>query len=260
MFRWFRNRRRKKLMARPFPDAWEEHIVRNVAHFRWLDEAERCQLRGLVQVFVAEKHWEGCGGLQLDDEVRVTIATQACLLLLGLPHDFYRNVQSILIYPTTVWSPERRFQSYEIPNAPVERPVPILGEASTRGPVILVWDAVRDGGRHPVREVNVVYHEFAHKLDMLDGAADGTPEHDNRDALKRWVEVCEREFLALQQQAEQGQRTFLDVYGATDEAEFFAVITGQFFDEPQEMRSHHPDLYALLQSFYRQDPAARVKK
>jgi hypothetical protein len=89
-------------------------------------------------------------------------------------------------------------------------------------------------------------------------AADGTPEHANRDTLKRWVEVCEREFMALQQQAKQGQRTFLDAYGATDEAEFFAVITGQFFDEPQEMRSHHPDLYDLLQSFYRQDPAARV--
>ncbi len=259
MFRCFRKRRRKKLMARPFPPAWEDHLVRNVAHFRRLTEAEQCQLRGLVQVFVAEKHWEGCGGLELTDEIRVTIAAHACLLLLGLQHSFYRNVQSILVYPTTVFHPQQRFASHETPLSPVEGPVPILGEAIRGGPVILVWDAVQHGGRHPVRGINVVYHEFAHKLDMLDGSADGTPPFLHRDALKRWMAVCERTFLALQKQTQRGEPTFLDAYGATNEAEFFAVITEQFFDEPTAMRQHHHELYTVLQEFYCQDPARRER-
>jgi Mlc titration factor MtfA (ptsG expression regulator) len=257
MFRFLRNRLRKKLMAKPFPDEWEKHLVRNMAHFRRLTEAEKCQLRGLVQVFVAEKYWEGCGGLELDDEIRVTIAAHACLLLLGLQHSFYRNVQSILVYPSTVVHPGQRFQSHEIPQAPVETLVPILGEAIRGGPVILVWDAVQHGGRHPARGINVVYHEFAHKLDMLDGSADGTPPFLQRDALKRWMAVCERTFLALQEQAKRGEPTFLDTYGATNEAEFFAVITEQFFDEPTAMREHHLELYTVLQDFYHQDPASR---
>jgi len=259
MFRHFRNRRRKKLMAKPFPSAWEDHLVANVTHFRWLEEPERRQLRNLIQVFVAEKNWEGCGGLELDDEIRVTIAAHACLLLLGLEHDFYRNTPSILVYPSTVVHPGQRFQSHQIPLGPVGRSVPILGEAFERGPVILVWDAVKHAGRYPASGVNVVYHEFAHKLDMLDGVADGTPIFVDRKALRQWVGVCEHQFLVLQKQAERGQRTFLDAYGATDEAEFFAVITEQFFDEPAAMRHHHPDLYEVLQAFYRQDPARRVE-
>ena len=243
----------------PFPDAWDGYIERNMAHYRWLDEGERRRLRGLVQVFVAEKHWEGAGGLVLTDEVRVTIAAQACLLVLELPHDLYRNVQSILVYPSTVVAPERRLGTFEIPREPLDGPLPILGQAQLRGPVILVWDAVERTGRHPERGHNVVYHEFAHKLDMLDGSADGTPPLHGRDEYRRWVGVCSREYHALRAQAKQGQRSFLDAYGATSEAEFFAVATEQFFDAPVALRRHHPDLYTVLEAFYRQDPATRVE-
>ena len=243
----------------PFPDAWDGYIERNMAHYRWLDEGERRRLRGLVQVFVAEKHWEGAGGLVLTDEVRVTIAAQACLLVLELPHDLYRNVQSILVYPSTVVAPERRLGTFEIPREPVDGPLPILGQAQLRGPVILVWDAVERTGRHPECGHNVVYHEFAHKLDMLDGSADGTPPLHGRDEYRRWVGVCSREYHALRAQAKQGQRSFLDAYGATSEAEFFAVATEQFFDAPVALRRHHPDLYTVLEAFYRQDPATRVE-
>jgi len=243
----------------PFPDAWDGYIERNMAHYRWLDESERRRLRDLVQVFVAEKHWEGTGGLVLTDEVRVTIAAQACLLVLELPHDLYRNVQSILVYPSTVVAPERRLGTFEIPREPLDGPLPILGQAQLRGPVILVWDAVERTGRHPERGHNVVYHEFAHKLDMLDGSADGTPPLHGRAEYRRWVGVCSREYHALRAKARQGQRSFLDAYGATSEAEFFAVATEQFFDAPVALRRHHPDLYAVLEAFYRQDPATRVE-
>jgi len=256
---WRRERRRKKLLEMPFPDAWDGYIERNMAHYQWLDESERKRLRDLVQVFVAEKHWEGAGGLVLTDEVRVTIAAQACLLVLELPHDLYRNVQSILVYPSTVVAPQRRLGTFEIPQGPVEGPLPILGQAQLRGPVILVWDAVERTGRHPERGHNVVYHEFAHKLDMLDGSADGTPPLHGREDYRRWIGVCSREYHALRAQAERGQRTFLDAYGATSEAEFFAVATEEFFDAPVALRCHHPELYAVLEAFYRQDPATRVE-
>ena len=258
MLDWLRRRRRRKLLSAPFPPEWEACIQRNLAPYHQLDPAERRRLGDLVRVFVDEKHWEGCGGLVLTDEIRVTIAAQACLLVLGLPDPFYRNVRSILVYPSTVVMPQRRVGAFEVPLAPIGGPLPILGEAQLRGPVILVWDAVKRSARHPERGHNVVYHEFAHKLDLLDGGADGTPPLHGRDEYRRWARVCTREYRALREQAEKGRPGLLDSYGATTEAEFFAVATELFFDRPVALREGHPELYEVLQGFYRQDPAARV--
>ena len=258
MLHWFRERRRKKLLSTPCPTGWEEYLRHNVAHYRWLDARERKTLLDLIRVFVAEKRWEGCGGLALTDEIQVTIAAQACLLILGLPNELYRNVHSILVYPSTVVPPQRQLGAFEVPTKPVEGPLPILGQAHLRGPVILVWDAVKRTGRHPESGHNVVYHEFAHKLDMLDGRADGTPPLHGRAEYQRWARICSREYRALREQAKHGRRSLLDSYGATNEAEFFAVATEQFFDQPGALHSRHPELYEVLQAFYRQDPAARV--
>jgi len=260
VFKWIQRRRRKQLLSKPFPGAWEAIIRGNVAHDAWLNIEERKHLRDLVRVFVAEKSWEGCGGLVLTDEIRVTVAAQACLLILKRPDDLYRKVHSILIYPSTVVIPPRRPGAFEIPNQPIRESQPILGEAKLRGPVILVWDAVKRTGRHPESGHNVVYHEFAHKLDMLDGRADGTPPMAEHTEIQRWREVCSREYLALREQKARGQKSLLDAYGATNEAEFFAVATEHFFDQPSALRSHHPDLYEVLQAFYRQDPARRVRE
>ncbi len=258
MFSWLNDYRRKKITELPFPAAWEEILRRNVAHYCMLDSGERLHLHALIQVFIAEKRWEGCGGLELTDEIRVTISAQACLLLLGLPHEFYRNVLSILVYPSTVVPPPRKLGFFETARAPIEIVQPILGQAFQQGPVILIWDAVLRGSRHPESGHNVVYHEFAHKLDMLDGAADGTPPLRNRQEFADWVRICSREYLRLKQEADQGKKTFLDAYGGTDEAEFFAVATEQFFDQPLRLKGQAPDLYRVLQEYYRQDPAARV--
>jgi Mlc titration factor MtfA (ptsG expression regulator) len=260
MFHWLRDHQRAEIRKRPFPPQWEAFVHANLAHYRVLGEAERFELNAMIQVFLEEKQWEGCGGLQLTDEIRVTIAAQACLLQLGLPHDYYRNVDSILVYPSTVVVPERSPGVFERVDAPVGAPVPILGQAFARGPVILVWDAVLHGARHPEQGHNVVYHEFAHQLDMLDGAADGTPPIAGPDQLATWVEVCTREFLRLRGLAEKGHSTFLDAYGAQNEAEFFAVATEEFFDRPLALLQHAPDLYRVLRDYYRQDPAARVSR
>jgi len=258
MFHWLSDHRRKKLTQMPFPPEWEAIIRQNVAHYGRLEDAERDHLRTLVQVFIAEKNWEGAGGLELTDEIRVTISAQACLLLLGLPHNFYQNVQSIIVYPSSVVPPQRKFGFFENPSAPLELQHPIIGQAFQQGPVIIIWDAALRGGRHPESGHNVIYHEFAHKLDMLDGAADGTPPLRDRAEYRDWVQTCSREYLRLKHDTEKGRTSFLDAYGATNEAEFFAVATEHFFDRPRQMAAHAPDLYRVLQEYYRQDPAKRL--
>jgi Mlc titration factor MtfA (ptsG expression regulator) len=169
-------------------------------------------------------------------------------------------VESILVYPSTVVTPEHNPGVFERIASPVDTSAPILGQAFAQGPVILVWDAVLHGARHPEQGHNVVYHEFAHKLDMLDGVADGTPAFADREQLAEWVAVCSREFLRLRRLAEKGHKTFLDAYGAKNEAEFFAVATEEFFDRPLALQQHAPDLYRVLNAYYCQDPAGRVNR
>lgn len=260
MFHWLRDHHRAELRKQPFPPEWETFVHTNVAHYELLDSVERAELQATMQVFLKEKQWEGCGGLELTDEIRVTIAAEACLLQLGLPHGYYRNVESILVYPSTIVLPEHRPGVFERVTAPANANVAILGQAFAKGPVILVWDAVIHGARHPEQGHNVVYHEFAHKLDMLDGAADGTPPLANSDQLAEWVIVCSREFLRLRSLAGKRHKTFLDSYGATNEAEFFAVATEEFFDRPIALRGQSPDLYHVLSAYYRQDPAERMSR
>ena len=260
MFNWFRDRRRKKLTQAAFPSSWEDIIRRNVAHYRMLEDAERARLRDLIKVFIAEKNWEGAGGLELDDEICVTISAQACLLILGLPHNYYRNVQSIIVYPSAVVPPQRKLGFFENATAPVGIERPVSGQAFLQGPVIIVWDAALHGGRHPEFGHNVIYHEFAHKLDMLDGAADGTPPLRDRSDFRDWVLICSREFQRLRRDAANGRKSFLDTYGATSEAEFFAVATEHFFDKPQLLIEQAPDLYRVLQNYYRQNPYERVNR
>jgi hypothetical protein len=259
MLDWFAKKRRRKLMEAPFPPAWEDVIRRNMAHYCLLDDTVRRHLRELISVFITEKFWEGCGGLELTDEIRVTISAHACLLLLNIPHHYYKNVETIIVYPSQVMLPERRIGFFEIPLEPVASPSPITGQAFEQGPLILVWNAVLESIRYAGSGYNVVYHEFAHKLDMQDGLANGTPQLKCLAKYRDWVKTCSREYLRLLKDVEKGKETFLDEYGATNEAEFFAVATEHFFDQPRPMIQHAPELYRVLKEFYNQDPAKRVK-
>jgi Mlc titration factor MtfA (ptsG expression regulator) len=259
MFHWLHTTTRDEVRKRPFPAEWEAIVQARLTCYHVLESAERQELQAIIQVLVAEKQWEGCGGLEISAEIQVTVAAHAALLLLGIRHDYYSNVESILIYPTTVILPEQRSGVFELVTAPYDRPLPILGLACFHGPVILVWDAVLCCARHPERGHNVVYHEFAHTLDMLDGVADGTPPLDSRAQLNEWVEVCSREYSRLCSCAAKGKKTFLDAYAIKNEAEFFAVATEEFFDRSHALRHNAPDLYHLLREFYCQDPAERTE-
>jgi MtfA peptidase len=255
VFGWLTERRRAKLLEQPFAPKWTDFLDANVVIWDRLDETSRERLRDLIVVFVAEKTWEGCGGLEMTDEIRVTVAAQACLMLLGREHALYADVDSILVYPSTVISPARPQGVFEGGARVIdEAGTAILGQAHHQGgPVILAWDDVLAGGRRAGRH-NVVVHEFAHKIDMLDGATDGTPPLDDRAALRTWAEVCSREFLELRARVEAGRKTFLDDYGATNEAEFFAVASEAYWCQPDKLRRHEPELYAVLAGFYRFEP------
>jgi Mlc titration factor MtfA (ptsG expression regulator) len=255
MFDWLRDRRRRRLLATPFPPAWDRYIDDNVAIARRLDPASRARLRELVQVFVAERHWEGCGGLELTEEMQVTIAAQACLLVLGRDDRLFHDVASILVYPSTMIAPPRRLGLFEQPRAPVAEGALLLGEAMLGGPVVLAWDAVLAGGREETAG-NVVLHELAHKLDMANGRVDGTPPLATRAERDRWATVCDAAFARHRAEVDVGLPTALDAYGATNEAEFFAVATETYFTRPAALALEHPALFALLAGFYRIVPPA----
>lgn len=253
MFGW-KKRRRKRIRAQPFPRRWLEILRRNVEFYATLTPAEQAELHGLIQVFVAEKNWEAHGGLEMTDEIRVTVAAQACLLLLRLDADFYPRLRSILVYPSSYLPQRAETLQHGHLEAP---PVVHLGESWSSGVVVLSWDSVRAGAADAHDGHNVVLHEFAHQLDQEEGAADGTPLLERPSAYRTWARVLEGELSRLRQEAEQGRETLLDVYGATNRAEFFAVATEAFFERPQELRELHAALYAELRDFFGQDPAER---
>lgn len=256
LFSWLENRRREHIRAEPFPEAWIGYLRKNVVHYEHLTEAERTRLHGDIHVFVAEKHWEGCGGLVMTEEIAVTIAAQAMLLVLGMEHNYFDRVLSILVYPYAYRAvDDDGVGGAPVPQASSDR----LGEAHYRGPVILSWAEVLEDARHPGHGKNLVFHEFAHQLDMLDGVINGTPPLKDAEQGRRWKEVMSREYHNLRAASEHHRATLLDKYGTTNEAEFFAVATECFFDKPVQLAHRHPQLYDLLKEYFHQDPAARVK-
>jgi Mlc titration factor MtfA (ptsG expression regulator) len=256
LLKWFRRRRRKKILARPFPDEWNTILRENVFHDQQLNAEQQRRLRQIIRILVAEKNWEGCQGIEITDEIKVTIAAQASLLVLGLNDVYFEHVLSILVYPNSYVA-----HGVEITRAGVvvEGGQARLGEAWWRGPVILSWAEVLAGGRHETPGHNLVFHEFAHQLDMMNGrTVDGTPPLEDDDRLKRWVEVLEPEYEQLVEDCRHGHRGFIDCYGATNVAEFFAVLTEVFFERPRSLMNHKPDVYSVLQNFFRLDPATWI--
>lgn len=252
MFGFLKRRRRARIRTRPFPPEWLAIIQRNVPMYGRLSEADRDELRARVQVFIAEKSFEGAGGLEMTDEIRVTIAAQACILLLRLDDDdYYPRLRSIVVYPSAYTVPRQ-----ERDGAIVREDEAVhLGESWTHGAVVLSWHSARRGAADPHDGKNVILHEFAHQLDQEDGAADGTPELERLALYAPWARVLSAHYLALRKAARTGRRTLLDRYGATNEVEFFAVASECFFERPAQLRTRHPELYEELPRYYRQDPA-----
>lgn len=255
MFGFLKQRRRRRIRAQPFPPEWLAIIERNVPMYARLSEADRDELRRRVLVFVAEKNFEGAGGLEMTDEVRVTIAAQACMLLLRLDDDdYYPRLRSIVVYPAAYRVP-REERTGEVVR---EGDAVHLGESWGHGAVVLSWHSARRGAADPRDGRNVILHEFAHQLDQEDGAADGTPELERLAFYAPWARVLSEHYLALRKAARTGRGTLLDHYGATNEAEFFAVASECFFERPLRLRTRHPALYDELSRYYGQDPAADI--
>jgi Mlc titration factor MtfA (ptsG expression regulator) len=243
-----RRRRRRKAFERSLPDAMRAAMERNVALVNALPEAERRRLEALVIAVLDEKQFVGCNGLEITDEIRVTIAAQACLLLLGRPRSLYDELQSILVYPSAFFVED---EVHDEAGVVERRRRELSGEAWDSHRIILSWEDIADTAQRPADGYNVVLHEFAHYLD-----AEGlglAPRAKLR--AQAWAEAMNEEYEALAGAVERGEETFLDPYGAEDETEFFAVATEEFIECSADLAHALPRLYALMCDFYGIDPA-----
>ena len=264
VFGFLREARRREILSSGFPEQWYRFLESNVRLWGCLDSDARRTLCDTLRILIAEKSWEGCGGLEITEEIQVTTSAHAALLLIGIPHDYFPNVESILIYPTAFLVPRPRGRDTFNPisgrssgpgEVVTESHSPMLGEAWSHGPVILSWQDILSGGQNRADGRNVVLHEFAHKLDLRDDSPDGVPRLANQAQYDTWAEVMSAEYKALVDDIARGNASLLNRYGATNAAEFFAVATECFFERGREMRETHSRLYEVMKGFYRQDPA-----
>jgi Mlc titration factor MtfA (ptsG expression regulator) len=243
--------RRERIRRQPFPAAWRDVLRRRMPAFARLPADLQLQLKKHVQVLLAEKPFIGCAGLVVTTEMRVLIAAQAALLLLNRRADYFANLRQILVYPGAFVvnrsTPDANGLTHDTRRT-------LSGESWQQGQVLLSWDDVLAGAADPDDGHNVVIHEFAHQLDQERGRANGAPWLGRREAYARWAAVLGAEFLALQQRLAQGEPGVIDAYAATDPAEFFAVVSEHFFEQPALLAAAHPALYGELVQCYRTDP------
>jgi MtfA peptidase len=244
--------RRERLRRQRFPEAWQRILRRRVKSYRRLPAQLQQQLKEHMQVFLAEKDFIGCDGLVVTDEMRVTIAALACLLILNRETDYYPNLRQVLVYPGAfVVDMEESDEAGVVRN---DSHV-LSGESWSQSQVILSWEDVVEGAAVDDDGYNVVIHEFAHQLDQEAGYANGAPELATRGQYARWSRVLGEEYERLRASVEAGEQSLLDDYGATDPAEFFAVLAEVFFEQPLPLREENPVLYDELSRFFRVDPA-----
>lgn len=250
LFETRRHRHRREIHEAGFTDAWRALLESGMAHWTLLDDDERERLGQRAVEFLASKRWEAANGFDMSDEVTMLISAEASLITLELADDAFRGVNTIVVHPTTM---VMRGQHSQMQGVVSDEPMPILGQADQNGPVMVAWDAAQFQARHPEEGNNVVFHEFAHKLDMLTGTANGTPPMESIEVETAWVTAC----TAAYERVVTGHSKVLRSYAGVNTAEFFAVATEVFFDTPRPMATHEPALYAVMADWYRQDPASR---
>ena len=246
-------RRRGKLRAEPFPEAWSAVLKKNFPLYPRLSNEDRAELHGHIHVLLKEKTFEGCDGLELTDEIRVTIAAQAALLLLHRDTDYYPELHSILVYPETyVVEAEEVDEMGVVHEFDDDR----SGETWEQGSMILAWDEVLEGGRDLDDDFNVVFHEFAHQLDLENGEIDGIPRLESKDHYAKWTQTLMAALELFRKDVRRRKRTAIDPYAAEDLSEFFAVSVESFFEQPLRLKKTYPALYRELSEYFRQDSAA----
>lgn len=253
----FRKKRRKRLMKQKLPVEWVAILEQNVPYYLCLSPGDQSKLQGLIQVFLDEKNFEGCGGLEMIDEIRLTIGAQACILLLGCPADFYPTVRSILVYPDEYEAQVNE----ELPEGTViEGSEPHLGEAWSHGYVVLSWVDVLEDAADIHSGRNIVFHEFAHQLDNEWETVEGMPLLPEPFIYTEWKRVFNKEYATHVYNIDRKRPTLLDEYAAISPAEFFAVATEFYFEKPTELKRRHAELFRQLKLFYGWDPSLLREK
>ncbi len=249
---WLKKWRRNRIAARQFPNQWLQILERNVLLYNRLTSEDKAELRKHILIFIAEKRFEGCGGLEITDEIKIVIAAQACMLLLHRETDYYPGLSSILVYPHAFIVHRAQHLADGVVT---EGPQVLSGESWHTGSVVLSWDDVERSCADIHDGQNVVFHEFAHQIDVSGGKGDSSSVLKNDSSYIAWARVLQKDYRKLIEATKFNHPTLLDKYGATDPAEFFAVATEFFFEKPKELKQLHPDLYSELKRFYHQDPA-----
>jgi Mlc titration factor MtfA (ptsG expression regulator) len=244
--------RRRRVTRQPFPAPWRQILRQRVPAVHRLPVDLQLQLKKRMQVFLAEKPFIGCGGLAVTEEMRVVVAAQACLLLLNRPRDDFHALRQILLYPGAFVVDKLHTDATGVLQ---EQRQVLLGESWQQGQVILSWPDVLEGAAVPDDGRNVVVHEFAHQLDQQAGRANGAPAGlFGRQRRARWARVMNAEYTALRRRVQRGEPSLLSDYAATDPAEFFAVASEVFFEQPLALAEAHPALFGELRGYYRINP------
>ena len=252
-YRLFSKWRRKRIVSRQFPGEWQQLVAANIPLYRDLNTEQQAKLHSKMQLFLAQKDFYGCAGLQVTDTMRVLIAAEACLLILHHDGEVYPDLASVLIYPSAfIARREELLEDGTVAHAATG----MLGESWDAGKVILAWDAVQQGVANFTDGSNVVLHEFAHQLDSHAGGANGAPALSH-NSYRTWARVLSENYDDLRARVSKGQDTVIDGYGATNPAEFFAVATETYFERPDALREHRPELYEELRRYYGFDLAGR---
>jgi Mlc titration factor MtfA (ptsG expression regulator) len=250
-----RRKKRAKLRELPFPAEWDSILGENFPLYGRLSDEDRAELQGHIHVFLDEKKFEGCDGMEITDEVRVTIAAQACLLLLHRETNYFPVMKSIFVYPSLFYAEVIEEDENGIVSEYMEDRA---GEAWDYGPVVLSWEDALTGASGEEGGYNSVIHEFVHQLDLENGAADGLPRLENGEQYEAWERVFTEAFRRFERKLDTGANTVLDEYGAEGPDEFFAVVAEHFFQTPVELRGEYPELYDLLKQYFDQDPVEWV--
>lgn len=253
LFNWFSQRRRRKLMQQPWPSAWETCLQRNVVLYQRLSASQQQTVRDIARVLITEKFWEGCAGFVVNDDVKVIIASQAAIMLLGLDHDYFDRVPTILVYPSAFHTakPDETADDGFVQDRAAE------GQAVYRGPVILAWDEVLHDSVRPDDGENVVIHEFAHQLDFLDNSVDGVPPLETMQLRRHWKDIMNRALEQHRTLLDAHRPLFFPVAAAESVTEFFAYSSEAYYCRPRMLSMLHPEVYRLLKEYYRVEMPVR---
>ena len=248
---YWREYKRDQVRSLPFKKQWRKIIQQRMPYFRQMPTDLQLQLKQHIQVFIAEKNFIGCNGVKITDEIKITIAAQACLLLLNRKTDYYPKLKTILVYPSAFVKEQSQLNP---DGTQYTKRVALSGESWDFGKIVLSWQDSVHGAELPNDGHNVVIHEFAHQLDQENGKANGSPILGKGQSYQCWSEIFSQQFDELRTQAAAGTPSIFVYYGATEPAEFFAVVSEVFFEKSQQFSQQHPELYGQLTSYYKVDP------